>query len=323
MVFALDWRELSAPLYVGWQLTNECNLACRHCLERSGPGRRGKDELDRKARFKILEEFVKNGVTYVAFSGGEPLRVSYLCSMCEFLCRENISVKIETNGQGLSLGRAKDLAGAGVKAVQVSLDGASAVIYEQLRAGGKFKKALDAIKHLTAAGLPVEVNFSPVAFNIHEIEKTIDLAASLGVFSFYTGPLMRCGRAALNCKSLGPTAGQYDKFFQTLEAKAVEYKGKMRIYFNRWGIVEELKVRLKDPAAVLIVLPNGKAKIINSLPFICGDLSRQSLTQVWENFKKAWADPRVAHYIAELSSDETLLDRLHEFIELYPLVKTL
>ena len=38
--------DLSAPLYVAWQITNECNLACLHCIEESGPGKAFHDELD-------------------------------------------------------------------------------------------------------------------------------------------------------------------------------------------------------------------------------------------------------------------------------------
>ena len=26
-------EDLGAPLYVAWQITNECNLACLHCIE--------------------------------------------------------------------------------------------------------------------------------------------------------------------------------------------------------------------------------------------------------------------------------------------------
>ena len=44
--------------------------------------------------------------------------------------------------------------------------------------------------------------------------------------------------------------------------------------------------------ALLIVLPNGLVKLINALPFICGDLRRQSLAEIWGNFQRAWQDPR-------------------------------
>ena len=37
--------ELGAPLYIAWQVTNECNLACLHCIEESGPGKAFPDEL--------------------------------------------------------------------------------------------------------------------------------------------------------------------------------------------------------------------------------------------------------------------------------------
>ena len=38
-------EDLGAPLYVAWQITNECNLACLHCIEESGPGKAFQDEL--------------------------------------------------------------------------------------------------------------------------------------------------------------------------------------------------------------------------------------------------------------------------------------
>ena len=70
------------------------------------------------------------------------------------------------------------------------------------------------------------------------------------------------------------------------------------------------------PPAHFILLPDGKVKLINALPFICGDLRRQSLAEVWRNYQRAWKDPRVVRFIAELSRDESLVGRLHERIEL-------
>ena len=48
-VAARGRRTSRAPLYVAWQITNECNLACLHCIEESGPGKAFADELDRDA----------------------------------------------------------------------------------------------------------------------------------------------------------------------------------------------------------------------------------------------------------------------------------
>ena len=46
----------------------------------------------------------------------------------------------------------------------------------------------------------------------------------------------------------------------------------MRVHFHEMGLLEELRYRLHHPAALLIVLPNGLVKLINALPFVCGDL---------------------------------------------------
>jgi hypothetical protein len=54
--------DLRAPLYVAWQITNECNFSCLHCIEESGPGKAFKDELNREQTFNVLRQIV--GMTF-------------------------------------------------------------------------------------------------------------------------------------------------------------------------------------------------------------------------------------------------------------------
>ena len=90
----------------------------------------------------------------------------------------------------------------------------------------------------------------------------------------------------------------------------------MRVYFHEMGLLEELRYRLENPAALVIVLPNGLVKLINALPFVCGDLRKQSLTEVWANFQRAWHDPRVAQFVDDLAADPRKTSTLHEWIHL-------
>src|ERR1700720_2977369 len=55
-------EDLAAPLYVAWQITNECNLACLHCIEESGPGKAFADELDAAQIFAILDQLMDHDV---------------------------------------------------------------------------------------------------------------------------------------------------------------------------------------------------------------------------------------------------------------------
>ncbi|HUL57320.1 MAG TPA: radical SAM protein [Usitatibacter sp.] len=308
--------DLEAPLYVAWQITNECNLACLHCIEESGPGKAFKDELSPGEFRGILDQFVELEVPYVSFSGGEPMVHPHFFEMAEHFCAGGGQLKIETNGHYLTPENSRRLKDIGIKAVQVSIDGGSKETFNRMRVLGQFDVVVDGTRNLRDAGVPIEVNFSPTHFNVHEIEAAVDLAYELGAYSFYTGRTMYTGNAVKAWRKIAPTEEQYAEFFARLKAKAEEYKGRMRVYFHEMGLLEELRYRLENPAALVIVLPNGLVKLINALPFICGDLRRQPLTEVWANFQRAWRDPRVAQFVEDLAADPRRTSTLHEWVHL-------
>ena len=308
--------DLEAPLYVAWQITNECNLACLHCIEESGPGKAFKDELTPAEFRAILDQFVELEVPYVSFSGGEPMVHPHFFEMAGHFCAGGGQLKVETNGHHLTPENCRRLAEIGIKAVQVSIDGASKETFNRMRVLGQFDVVTDGTRNLREAGVPIEVNFSPTHFNIHEIEGAVDLAYELGAYSFYTGRTMYTGNAVKAWRKIAPTEEQYAEFFAKLKAKAEEYKGRMRVYFHEMGLLEELRYRLENPAALVIVLPNGLVKLINALPFVCGDLRRQPLSEVWANFQRAWRDPRVAQFVEDLAADPRKTSTLHEWVHL-------
>ena len=308
--------DLAAPLYVAWQLTNECNLACLHCIEESGPGKAFPDELDSRQIFAILDQLSAEEVPYISLSGGEPMLHPLFFDMVSKVTAGGGQLKIETNGHRLDARSCEQLKTLGVKAVQVSLDGASRETFNRMRVRGDFDVAVDGLRTLQSAGVPIEINFSPTCFNVQEIAAAVDLSYELGASSFYSGRTMFTGNAVKTWRKLAPSEAQYAVFFDALRAKAEQYRGRMQVHFHEAGLVEELRYRLKHPAALLIVLPNGLVKLINALPFICGDLRTQSLAEVWANFKRAWADPRVAQFVDALGADPKKTSTLHQWVYL-------
>jgi len=309
-------EDLAAPLYVAWQITNECNLACLHCIEESGPGKAFADELDPAQVFAVLDQLMDHEVPYLSFSGGEPMLHPQFFRMVEHVCLRGAQLKIETNGHYLSVENCERMKELGVKAVQVSLDGASAATFNRMRVRGNFDSTVDGLRNLRAAGVPVEINFSPARFNVHEIGTIVDLAYELGAYSFYTGRTMYTGNAVKAWRHLELSDTQYDAFFDVLREKTEEYRGRMRVYFHEAGLLEELRYRLQHPAALLIVLPNGLVKLINALPFVCGDFRRQPLPEIWANFRRAWRDPRVAQFVDDLAADPGKTRTLHQWVYL-------
>ncbi|MFA6092534.1 MAG: radical SAM protein [Elusimicrobiota bacterium] len=307
---------LSAPLYVAWQLTNECNLACLHCIEESGPGKAFKDELSDEHAFAVLRQIVSAQVPYLCFSGGEPLAHPNFWELAEHAVSNGIGLKIESNGHLLDREACRRLAAIGVQAVQVSLDGAGPESYGRLRVRGRWESALAGILNLREACVPVEINFSPTRFNAHEIASAVDLACELGAVGFYTGRILRAGNAQKSWDLLAPSEQQYAAYFNILREKTEQHKGRMRVCFHEMGLTEELKYRLKSPAALFIILPNGKVKLINALPFVCGDLRTQTFPEVWRAFQSGWTRPEVARFVADLEKDPALISRIHQWVEL-------
>jgi len=307
---------LRAPLYVAWQITNECNLACLHCIEESGPGKAFPDELSREQTFDVLRQIIDDQVPYLSFSGGEPMVHPYFFDMVEYVCDRGAELKIETNGHFLTPENCARLKEYGVKAVQVSLDGASQATFQRMRVRGDFNLCVEGLKNLHAAGVPIEINYSPTSFSAHEVGKAVDLAYEVGAHSFYTGRTMYTGNAVKTWSKLTPSDAQYDELFETLYAKTAEYEGRMRVHFHEMGLLDELRYRLDNPAALLIVLPNGLVKLINALPFVCGDLRKESLAQIWSNFQRAWQDPRVAEFVDELAENPGTTSNLHKWVYL-------
>lgn len=312
---SIDFKDLEAPLFIAWQINSECNLGCLHCCEEAGHSI--PHEMNREEIFSFLEQIVDLNIPYVALSGGEPMLHPHLFEICEFLRKHNTSLKVETNGEFIDESVAAKIGRLKFRSVQISLDGATPSTHEKLRLSGDWNKAVSACRFLIKAGVNTEIVFVPTKFNIHEVGELIDFAYSLRVYGVYTGKIMRIGRAAKNWDILCPSDQEYKTFFEALNKRVTQYDGKMKVYYYPYDVMEELKYRLEYPAASLLVLPNGKVKLIGPLPFVCGDLKMHSLLEVWQNYQKSWAEPRVIEFAKRVIADPKLLAESNKLIEIY------
>ena len=126
---------------------------------------------------------------------------------------------------------------------------------------------------------------------------------------------MFTGNAVKAWRHLAVTDEQYEEYFRTLAAKRLEYRGRMRVNYHEAGLLEELRYRLHHPAALLIVLPNGLVKLINALPFICGDLrTRVARRGVGELPPRLAATRAWRSFIDELAVDPGRTRTLHQWV---------
>jgi MoaA/NifB/PqqE/SkfB family radical SAM enzyme len=304
--------EYRAPLFIAWQLTNRCQARCIACCEESGPDRAWRDELTRDEALRLARSFCDLGVPYVAFGGGEPLGVPFCWDLFEVFAAAGVRLKIETDGRHIDDAAADRLAALDVQCVQVSVDGASAQTHARVRPGGDFAGAIGAIQRLAHRGLAPQLVFVPTRFNIDEIVAAYEMAAELGCGAFVTGPLMRIGRAASAWDEIACSEEQWDRAVDALRRRAESLASATALSIYPWDIAVEMERRLDDPQAMLLVVPNGKVKLLNALPFAVADLRRDDVASAWDAYRRAWRAPEVRAFVSRCRADPGLLRHANE-----------
>ncbi len=304
--------DYSAPLFLAWQLTNHCTSFCLHCCEESGPDKTWKKELSKEEALTLSRQIVELGIPYVAFGGGEPLFVEHVWDVFEILSRGGTQIKIETNGLAIDSAAIERLKHLGISSIQISVDGSTSEIHEQVRPGGSWKKAVDALKALAQAGLEPEFVFVPNQLNVEDAVSAYDLAAQLGARLFVTGPMMRLGRAAAAWDRLSISDEVWQKTLQKIRARADSFGNPVKISAYPWDIRREAAVRLQNPQSMVLVVPDGKVKLLNALPFYAADLKKERLDVAWKKTIEAWRSPIVKKFIERMQENPELLLHANE-----------
>ncbi len=302
--------EYGSPLFLAWQLTNGCEAACLACCEESG--RTWPDELNRDQALSITQQAIDLGIPYVAFGGGEPMSVPHFWDILEKLAAASVAIKLETNGSLIDGAAARRLHTLGVECIQISIDGAAAAMHNNIRPGSSFDKALAAIDMLAALGTAPQWVFVPTRLNISDMVPAFELAVAHGCSAFVTGPMMRLGRGAAAYGQLSVDDATWRQAEAALRQRAAEIGADIMLSIYPWDIVTELQVRLESPQAMMLVVPNGRVKLLNALPFAPADLKHDTLAEAWQAYRKAWRTQEVRDFITLCSTDPTLLRHANE-----------
>lgn len=137
-----------------WELTLACCFGCRYCG--SAGGRARADELSTAECMDAAEQLADLGCRRVSLIGGEVFLRRDWAQIAGRLTGLGVRVDVITNGYMMSPEVLEQLKQAGVSSVAVSIDGPEDV-HDAGRQAGSFKRAMEAVRALTAAGMPVSV----------------------------------------------------------------------------------------------------------------------------------------------------------------------
>ena len=311
--------DYDAPLFLAWQLTNGCGARCLACCEESGPGKAWRDELSREEALGLAGAIVASGIPFVAFGGGEPLGVAHCWDVFERLAAGGVALKLETDGSRIDAVAADRIAALGVDCVQISVDGASAATHQRVRPRLEFAAAVGAIERLVARGCPPQFVFVPTRLNLLGDRRRLRSRGRARLQRLRHRPADAHRRAAAAWDTLGCSDDEWQRAVAALRERAATRVGAgpaLSIY--PWDIVTEMETRLESPQAMVLVVPNGKVKLLNALPFAPADLRRVSLRDAWQAYRAAWRTTEVRDFVQRCRSEPALLRHANETWALQP-----
>ena len=168
---------LNAPEEIGIDITQRCNLSCKHCYKDSGAS--SKSELSTKELFSIIDEASQAGVFCLYISGGEATCRPDLFEVVDYAREKGLRSIVTTNGAyGKDI--CDKIASAGFVKVQISLDGPKEV-HDNIRGKGSFDKSVSSIKYLKSRGVSIRISCHLCNINVGVVKEMVKLADSLGV----------------------------------------------------------------------------------------------------------------------------------------------
>jgi GTP 3',8-cyclase len=164
--------------YLRLSVTDRCNLRCTYCMPAEGvPERRHADILSYEELATIARAAVEAGISKVRITGGEPLVRKGVVDFVRMLAAIGGVDDLSLTTNGLLLpGFAAELAAAGLRRVNISIDSLDPLRFAQLTRGGRLDQALAGLDAALATGFsPVKVNAVLLAGVEPEIEEFVEL----------------------------------------------------------------------------------------------------------------------------------------------------
>jgi mycofactocin radical SAM maturase len=210
-------QGLAAPICLTWELTYACNLSCTHCL--SSSGRRDPAELSSAQCLAVIDELERLQVFYVNIGGGEPTVRPDFWQLLDYATAHQVGVKFSTNGVRLDRRAAARLAANDYVDVQISLDGATAEVNDDVRGAGSYATALAAMENLRAAGVQgFKLSVVVTRHNIGQLDALAALADRYGATLRLTR-LRPSGRGADSWSRLHLLADQQRQLYDWLSRR--------------------------------------------------------------------------------------------------------
>ena len=303
--------DITGDFYIQWHITNKCNLRCKHCYQDDYTSH---DELSFEDFKLVADKIFKtlhawNKLGDFSITGGEPFLHSHIFDILDYINSScDVSrLDILTNGMFISediIQRLKQF--NKLRYVQISLDGASSKVHDEVRGNGSFDKAMKGIRLLVENNIEVRIMFTLQRSNMFDVSNIIDLVIQENISGITIERIVPPGIDKPGLDNYFTPIIIRDIFKYISDRADDEYeKGtqlKILKYRPLWINLDPCRAKIgantpvhKDLGGLcsigldgICVLPNGDVLACRRLPIVIGNLIRDSLEKIWTQSKLLW-----------------------------------
>jgi len=291
------------PRLIAWEVTRRCMLACRHCRA-DARAESHEGELTTDEGRRLLEAIAAMAKPTIILTGGEPLERKDVFDLARHARGLGLGVALASCGLPINDETAQRMAEAGIEAISISLDGATAASHDAFRgAAGAFEAARRGIEAIKRAGIPFQINTTVARHNAAELPDILKMAARLGAVTFNPFLLVPTGRGrALADQEL--SAEEYERTLRWLADEAARQDINIRVtcapHYQRIRQSRSAGRRQERGGclggkAFAFVSHRGIVQICGFLDVACGDLRKADF-----DFRRIWETSEVFQAVRDV-----------------------
>jgi AdoMet-dependent heme synthase len=200
-----------APFLAIWEVTQSCDLACKHCRAAAQPIAHP-DQLTTGEGRALIDQIADLHVPIFVLTGGDPLKRPDLFELIRYGADRGVKVAVTPSATPLltreAIFRMRD---AGLVRLGISLDGSSPEVHDAFRGlAGAWARTIQAIEWAAEAGVPVQVHTTISRHNSGDLDNLCALLERQKIVMWNVFFLVPVGRGQLGDL---PGGAQFEQVF--------------------------------------------------------------------------------------------------------------
>jgi AdoMet-dependent heme synthase len=299
----LDYDQ--KPFLVIWEITQACDLACKHCRASAQP-LSNPNELTTEEGKHLIDQIADMDVPIFVMTGGDPIKRPDVFELIRYATSRGVHAALTPSATPLLTREVIfQLKQAGLSRLAISLDGHTAETHEAVRGvQGSYARTLDAVRWANEAGLPIQVHTTVSRHNAASLDSLAVMLQEMKIIMWSVFFLVPLGRGKNEDVLTGAEfEAVFAKLYELSKKVPFQVKTTEAMHYRRYLLQQRAKdhaehvaqhpgtaegkavgwatKRVNDGRGFVFVSHVGKVYPSGFLPLEGGDVRKQHLSEIY------------------------------------------